>query len=643
AIHSATGEPMPVWVADYVLGGYGTGAIMAVPAHDERDYDFAKAFGLPVVDVMKQSGDKLFTGYAPLINSGDFNGLEGTEAKRAIVKALFDIGAGKGATKYKLRDWIFSRQHYWGEPIPVVHCAQCAAKEAQPKISLSFYDQPTWDAILGGVKTVESRALNPAEPDRFFGHIKAGDVVELVNKPADTRLAIKILEARHFDSVEALNADHAWATSVSETGTKKALAKQIADFASYAPDYMDRIKANGLVAWRFQPLTKVVPLPESALPLELPVVESYEPTGTGESPLAAITDWVNTTCPDCGGPAKRETDTMPNWAGSSWYYLRYMDPHNPKAFASKQNLAYWGQVDHYNGGMEHTTLHLLYSRFWHKFLYDQGLVPTSEPYAKRTSHGVILGPDGQKMSKSRGNVINPDHVIEQYGADTIRLYEMFMGPFEEEKAWSEEHLAGVSRFIYRVWTLAQDLIAAHGDAPAPTGPSQENTGELALAVDRLTHKTLQKVHHDIESMSFNTMVSALMEYVNYLTRAKVKTQLLAPEAADLSRRTVRALVLMLAPSAPHLAEELWRQLGETSSVHAASWPKYDPAALKEDMVTIVVQVNGKVRANLLAPIEATNAELEELARADANVAKFLTGTIAKTIVVPRKLVNFVVK
>jgi leucyl-tRNA synthetase len=494
-----TGDEMPVWIADYVLAGYGTGAIMAVPAHDQRDYDFAKAFELPIKVVLEDD---------VVVATGEFKGLSLGEAKTAITAKLEQDGIGRKAVNYKLRDWIFSRQHYWGEPIPVVHC--------------------------------------------------------------DT---------------------------------------------------------DG-----------VVPVPEDQLPITLPEVEFYEPTETGESPLAAITDWVNTTCPKCGGPAKRETDTMPNWAGSSWYYLRYIDPHNDKAFADADKLKYWLSVDLYNGGMEHTTLHLLYSRFWHKFLYDEGLVPTAEPYAKRRSHGMILGPDGRKMSKSIGNVINPDQVVERYGADALRLYEMFMGPFEDQTAWSDERLNGVSRFLYRVWTLAQDLMANDSQSEV------SNAGEIALAVDRATHKTLKKVHEDIESMHFNTMVSGLMEYVNTLTAAKTRAELVSPDNAALAQRTLRSLILMLAPVVPHMAEELWHQLGEEGSVHVAAWPAYDPALVKDDLVEIIVQVNGKLRANLVMPVEASDDELTEAAKADAHVAEYLSqGELVKTIVVPRKLVNFVVK
>jgi leucyl-tRNA synthetase len=455
--------------------------------------------------------DFTYTGEGPLVNSQKYGGLEGAAAKHAIIEDLFKAGAGKHATKYKLRDWIFSRQHYWGEPIPVIHCDK--------------------DGI--------------------------------------------------------------------------------------------------------------VPVPADQLPVELPKVEHYEPTDTGESPLAAMTDWVNVKCPKCGGPAKRETDTMPNWAGSSWYFLRYADPKNDQAFADRAKLDMWSPVTLYNGGMEHTTLHLLYSRFWHKFLYDQGLVPAPEPYAARRSHGMILAPDSHKMSKSRGNVINPDDVIKHYGADALRIYEMFMGPFEDATSWSDERLGGISRFLVRIWKLAQELHDAHNHTPSGQ-PVEEDA--FSTAVDRSTHKTLKKVHGDIESMAFNTMVSALMEHLNYLTSADVKAKLLQPQYAALAWRTLRTLILMIAPAAPHVAEELWHQIGEEGSVHAAAWPKYDPKLIQDDLVELAVQVNGKLRGTITVPVDASEDELKELAAAQESVAKYLDGqTIAKTIVVPRKIVNFVVR
>lgn len=504
-----TGEDMPVWIADYVLMGYGTGAIMAVPAHDERDFEFAQKFDLSVARVI-EGGDLPYAGEGTLVNSSQFDGLPSSEAKPKITAWLEEKSLGKKATKYKLRDWVFSRQRYWGEPIPMIHCPKCG----------------------------------------------------------------------------------------------------------------------------------VVPVPDDQLPVKLPEVESYEPTETGESPLATVEDWVNVTCPKCGGPAKRETDTMPNWAGSSWYFLRYIDPHNDKAFADPEKLKYWLPVDLYNGGMEHTTLHLLYSRFWHKFLFDQGLVPTPEPYARRRSNDVILGPDGQKMSKSKGNIISPDPIIESQGADTLRLYELFIGPFENTAAWSDERLAGINRFLHKVWNLAQDMIVA----PKVAMDSDGDRGAFELEVDRITHKTIKKVGHDIETMSFNTAVSALMEYVNFLASASNRQRLLQGDAYELRQRTLRSLLLMLAPLAPHLAEELWEALGETDSIHLAPWPRYDEALIKDDVVEIAIQVNGKLRGTMLMPADTTEEELQKAAGEVPSVKKYVDGqTVAKTVTVPRKLVNFVLK
>jgi len=780
-----THEKMPVWIADYVLAGYGTGAIMAVPAHDDRDFAFAKAFNLPVINVIdpvmvrddardlkeykrhhkivavvendngevltinwgpkyggrltiggtiedneapettalrevaeetgyhdvevlatgaetmhykyfafsKQEGHdvtvkfvhlrlksdqrrdqqldesekkkftvewvsrdqaerditeplhryavekfltgRVYTGDGVLVNSGQFDGLTTAEAKRAIVQWLFDHGLGRHATTYRLRDWIFSRQHYWGEPIPIVHCPHCAARSAKPKLSLSFYDQPTWDAILAQVKTVESRALNPAEPGRFFGDIRPGDVLELVNKPTGEKVAVEVAAAKQFASVEEFHGDNDWIEGVSETGVRKSLEQQRSAFGSYAPDYLGRIKNHGLIAWKIHLLTEAVPVPDDQLPVKLPEVEHYEPTGTGESPLAAIPEFVNTACPQCGGPARRETDTMPNWAGSSWYWLRYMDPHNEHEFAARAALDYWGMVDIYLGGMEHTTLHLLYSRFWHQFFYDQGLVPLGEPYAARRGQGIVLAADGRKMSKSLGNVVNPTDIVARYGADTFRLYIMFMAPYDETTPWSDERLNGVSRFLYRVWALVQQLREPRPAAGLPGGITE-------TAADRVTHKTLKKVHDDLAGMRFNTYVSTLMEYVNYLNSPDNLAQI--RNLPDLAGRTIRTLILMLAPAAPHLAEELWHELGEQGSVHTAPWPAYNPALIKDDLVTIVVQVNGKVRGQIAAPADASEADLINLATAEPKVAARLEGKkIANTVVVPRRLVNFVAK
>lgn len=518
AVNPVNGDKMPIWIADFVLGGYGTGAVFA-DAHDDRDVEFAKKFDLPlktsILPLNKEEQEDVknlrtcFTGDGILYNSDQFDGLTSAEARPKITQFLEKTGQAKPMVKYKLRDWVFSRQHYWGEPIPIIHCPKCGA----------------------------------------------------------------------------------------------------------------------------------VPVPEDQLPLTLPEVEHYEPTDTGESPLAAMTEWVNVACPTCGNPAKRETDTMPNWAGSSWYYLRYADPVNNQAFADPAKLKYWGAVDMYLGSMEHTTLHLLYSRFWHQFLYDQKLVPTPEPYAARRGQGMVLAADGRKMSKSLGNVINPMEYIHKMGADSLRLYVMFMAPYDETTEWSDERLNGVNRFVFRAWGLAQSL-AANTSSQMSSGTE----GAVQTAVDRMTHKTLKKVHQDLQAMRFNTVISALMENVNFLNEPQMRKTLAQPEYAALAQRTVRYLVLMLAPLAPHLAEELWQHLGETQSVHVAPWPEYDPELIKDDIVEIAIQVNGKLRGTMTAAVDAGDDELKQAAAQVESVKKYLAEkTVIKTIVVARKLVNFVVK
>ena len=492
AVNPVNGKEIPIFISDYVLISYGTGAIMAVPAHDERDYDFAKKFDLPIVEVVK-GGDvtkEAFTDCATgvMVNSGFLDGMSVDEAKKAITEWLAEKGLGTPKTNFKLRDWVFSRQRYWGEPIPMVNCEKCG--------------------------------------------------------------------------------------------------------------------------W--------VPLPESELPLVLPEIKDFEPTGDGESPLARHTEWVNTTCPCCGGPAKRETDTMPQWAGSSWYFLRYMDPHNNDALASREALEYWSPVDWYNGGMEHTTLHLLYSRFWHKFLYDIGVVPTREPYQKRTSHGMILGENGEKMSKSRGNVVNPDDIVRDYGADTMRLYEMFIGDFEKSAPWNTASIKGCRRFLERVWSLADILV--DGD-----GYSAELEGAM--------HRTIKKVTEDIEVLKMNTAIAAMMSLLNEIYDKK-----------SITRGEFKTLLILLNPFAPHITEELWQQCGYEGQLAHAKWPEFDEAKCVEDTVEIAVQVNGKLRAKLTVATGAAKEDAIAAAKAEPNVAKALEGkTICKEIYVPGKLVNIAVR
>ena len=492
AVNPVNDNEIPIYISDYVLISYGTGAIMAVPGHDNRDWEFAKKFGLPVVEVVA-GGDVQNAPYTDcaegkMVNSGFLNGMSVEEAKAAMQKWLIEKGLGYIKTNYKLRDWVFSRQRYWGEPIPMVYCEKCG----------------------------------------------------------------------------------------------------------------------------------YVPLPESELPLMLPNVESYEPTDNGESPLAKMTDWINTTCPHCGGHAVRETDTMPQWAGSSWYYLRYCDPHNDKEIASKEALDYWCPVDWYNGGMEHTTLHLLYSRFWHKFLYDIGVVPNPEPYSKRTSHGMILGEDGVKMSKSRGNIINPDDIIRDYGADTMRVYEMFMGDFEKAAPWSSKSIKGSKRFLEKIWTLSEQLTDGDGYRP-----------ELETEF----HRTIKKVSEDIETLKMNTAIAALMSLLNTLQ-----------SKGNVTRGEYKTFLLLLNPFAPHITEELWTLCGYEGMLNEAAWPSFDESKCIDSTVEIAVQVNGKIKAriNVAADISSDAAIAE--AKALAAVSKELEGkNIVKELYVPKRLVNIVVK
>ncbi|MGM9612999.1 MAG: leucine--tRNA ligase [Butyricicoccus sp.] len=493
AINPVNGKEIPIFVSDYVLMGYGTGAIMAVPAHDDRDWDFAKKFGCEIIEVVAGGEDVQKAAFTAkdetgiLVNSEFLNGKTVKDAIPAMIEWLESKGIGRAKVQYKLRDWVFSRQRYWGEPIPLVWCDKCG--------------------------------------------------------------------------------------------------------------------------W--------VPVPEDQLPLTLPNVESYEPTENGESPLAKMTDWVNTTCPCCGGPAKRETDTMPQWAGSSWYFLRYMDPHNDKAIASKEALEYWGPVDWYNGGMEHTTLHLLYSRFWHKFLYDIGVVPTKEPYAKRTSHGMILGENGEKMSKSRGNVVNPDEIVDTYGADTMRLYEMFIGDFEKAAPWSPKSIKGCRRFLERIWNLFEQV---------QEGDSYSAQHEV------LMHKTIKKVGEDIENLKANTAIAALMTMVNEFYDKGV------------NKAEYKTLLTLVSPFAPHITEELWQMLGETSVLSLEPWPAYDEAKTIESSIEIGVQVNGKLKSTIQLPMDCEQQAAIDTALADEKVKKAIEGkNLIKTIVVKNKIVNLVVK
>lgn len=660
AVNPATRENIPIWVADYVLMDYGTGAIMAVPAHDERDFAFAQKFGLPIKQVIEPileqsegtaafrkdepvkdsdgiiaiikhwSEDKYLGLYWPEPKWGTFltGGIdEGFTPEQTVLKEILEETGYKNAMIVNKLGVIHSKYYH------------------EPKAQNRFGHAPTFyvelqdderDRVSDDEKAKhETKWLTKAELRDFLTATSHLQALDLLENPVFTGDGI-LANSGQFDGMtvkEGKKAITNWLEQerVGKTEVQYKLRDWIFSRQHYWGEPIPVIHCSKC---------GVVPVPEDQLPVELPDVEAYEPTETGESPLAAITDWVNVDCPKCGSPARRETDTMPNWAGSSWYYLRYIDPQNDRAFADPDKLKYWLMVDMYNGGMEHTTLHLLYSRFWHKFLFDQGFVPTPEPYAKRRSHGMVLAPDGNKMSKSKGNVINPDQVIAKFGADSLRLYEMFMGPYDQAIDWSDEKLAGINRFLNKVWDLGMDLASTNKAELADTAED----GVFEVGVDQMVHKTLKKVDERLDRRDFNTMVSALMELINYLNSADVRPQLISQKFDALARRILQMVALMLAPSAPHMAEELWAQLGNTESVHLQAWPKYDPGLVKDDVVTIIVQVNGKLRGEFVVETGASREDIER--EADIKNDEFnwtADAEVIKTIVVPGKLVNFVTK
>ncbi len=709
ATNPLTNEKMPVWIADYVLAGYGTGAIMAVPAHDERDLAFAQAFGLPIKPVIQAprtktalilhgaTGDNQSSWIPWLKSQLEIFGYD------VIAPSLPNSDRPDGSAwlealepyAEKLNHDSLIIGHSLGCPIAEQFIAKHDLKIAKLLLVAPAFESMDWDDYLKtnaddlsapGVKDISTTPVDRAalaanvgqvivfgsQDDPYipyqllqehvaatlpnakfqgfenYHHFNGGagikDLPEALNYLIDGIFSGsgQLVNSGQFDGLEGAEAKRAIINFLKELGIGKASVKfKLRDWIFSRQHYWGEP-----IPVIHCPKDGVVPVPEDQLPVTLPDVEHYEPTETGESPLAAITDWVNVDCPKCGGPAQRETDTMPNWAGSSWYYLRYMDAKNDQAFASKEAMDYWKEVDLYLGGMEHTTLHLLYSRFWHQFLHDQGLVPTAEPYAARRGQGIVLAADGRKMSKSIGNVVNPTDIIATHGADTLRLYILFMAPYDESTAWSEDRLNGASRFVYRVWTLFQEVLLPEGIESSIESPDDDraNPGTFELEVDKFTHKTIQKIHNDLHEMRFNTVISTLMEYVNFLTKAENKHRLTQAHHNALRERTARTLALLLAPVTPHIAEELWHELGETESVHVSPWPKYDPELIKDDFVTIAVQVNGKVRASILAEAGATEDELKNAAAAETKVAAYLAeGTLIKTIVIPRKVVNFVVR
>jgi leucyl-tRNA synthetase len=612
-------EKIPIWIADYVLSSYGTGAIMAVPAHDERDYAFAKQYGLPIVEVIQKPAGfngQCYSGTGDMQHSGDFNGMRSEEFQKVIVEWLERERKGKAATNYKLRDWVFSRQRYWGEPIPLVHCATCKQDVLEHARELHFSNQASWQKIVDGRKTVETRALNPGERGRYFGDIGVGDYLKLVNMLTNATLYYRVTDVEQYGGLRALLKD---TKNIQRMAFEKP-CKDVPDLEAeygFTLDYVERIEKNGLIAWGITPVQPgIVGVPEAQLPVTLPKVEKYEPTGTGESPLAGIEAWVNTTCPQCGGPAKRETNTMPQWAGSNWYFLRYCDPHNTKQLADPAKLKAWLPVDTYIGGAEHAVLHLLYARFIYEFLFDIGAVPKDvgdEPFTKLINQGLILAEDGQKMSKSRGNVINPDLILREYGADSLRMFEMFMGPLQDAKPWSTRGIVGVRRFLEKVWQLQEKVKDGSG-------------------LHRETHALVQQIGDGIESFSLNTAVSNFMKWTNA-----------AATWESVSRKEFEIFLTLLSPFAPHLAQELWSQLGHADQVHAQSWPTFNVAKVVAEEVEIVVQVNGKVRDRFTVPSGTTEEDLQTQALQAKKIQQWLAGKQPKKVIVVKgKLVSIVV-
>ncbi len=685
AINHLTGWKMPIYIANFAVFEYGTGIVKCTPTHDQRDFEFAKKYDLKFVPVIKPKNSEplealkmkeAYIGEGVMMNAGKFTGLTTDKARGAVAEHTLKEGHGRRITNYKLRDWVFSRQHYWGEPIPMVYCEACAKKKYTYVLIHGYYDASDHAWLKWAEKELKKQGHevvvldlpNPKNPnvdeqvDFLLERIKIDENTVLVGHSLGGCVALKLLdkanqkvskvvlvdsfirpefsdEARkavenscdwefNFKKLKSLSDEFIILSDQNYSVVTPGQDKEMSDLlegrlvvteplephfrGKKEPSVLEQLKNDG---W--------VPLPEDQLPLELPKVEKYQPMNTGESPLAAVTDWVDTTCPVCGEAAKRETDTMPNWAGSNWYFLRYTDPKNNKALADPEKLKFWMAVDWYNGGMEHTTLHLLYSRFIYKFLWDIEAVPKEcgpEPYIRRTSHGMILGEGGEKMSKSRGNVINPDDIVKEYGADTLRTYEMFMGPFDQAIPWSTNGVVGMKRFLERVWNLYQEL-------------DMKLLPEENRDLTKFIHQTIRKVSSDIEGMKFNTAIAQLMMMLNEMTDKKGYT-----------KKILDNYLILLSPFAPHIVEELWELLGNSESIFKSKWPKHDENLAKLDRITLVFQVNGKVRGKIDVEADISEDNAKDKAMEDLNVAKHLKGKeVKKVIFVPGKLVNFVVK
>lgn len=793
AINPFNKEEIPIFVADYVLAQYGTGAVMAVPAHDDRDYEFAKKHNLPIKEVIipkvvdkhdppKEDTETIFrravqvilinprsnkvlclkwkkfpwttfitggiegkespvqaarretieeTGYTDieyvktlggpveshfyanhkgvnrkahftalvyklksekqkpisteeaaihelawvtweelhqdknvkcseyeiwldryfnnehaytddgiLINSANYDGKTSEEARKEMTTWFEKEKVGTAKVNYKMYDWVFSRQRYWGEPIPIVHCERCAFEKYKKdaKLTLNFYYEDVWEDLKTGRKTLETRALNPEEPDRYFGDANIGDILHFNFKDKKTKQIkekklFKIKTKKTYSSVKEFYNDKLALSKLSKKHYSS--LKELSDDYSYTPNYLDRINENGLIAWEIEPVTLAIAVPEKELPVKLPEVKNYEPTGTGESPLATITEWVNTTCPKCGGPAKRETNTMPQWAGSCWYYLRYIDPGNNQQLIDSKKEKYWMPVDLYVGGAEHATRHLIYARFWHKFLYDIKVVSTKEPFQRLIHVGIINAEDGRKMSKRWNNVINPDDMVKEYGADALRVYEMFMGPFIQSIAWSTDGVKGTRRFLEKIHSMFEFW------NNFDWSPRSNTTVETKL------NRTIAKVSYDIDHFKFNTAISSLMEFINLfytMTEEAKASGKIGPEGEWISKIDFEKFLILLSPFAPHLAEELWEKLGNTESIFKSGWPAHDPKLIEDELLTVAVQINGKVRDQVLIARGANQAEVLKLAQESKKAKKYLEkAEIKKVIYVPDKLLSLVIK
>ena len=686
AINPATGESVPIYVADYVLMNYGSGAIMAVPAHDERDREFAKKYNLEIREVVEGDSeeDEVFSDEGVAVNSEFLDDLKTPQAKEEIINWLEENNLGKRDTNYQLRDWVFSRQRYWGEPVPLVHCEDCEQRDQKALIIHGFeatgesnwfpwmkekLQQEGFEVFVPTMTKNESPTIESwiEELKPYIEEMGKDDVI--IGHSLGARAALYLLketeqEIGHYYSIAGAIGDYSdrdWKEL--EEKWQNSDIDALREFEDRDIDWgkIDKLVYSKNVVlseddpfirketydlpegWHFQTVknkghflqkeaedlfeviknsknTGWIPLPEEELPLELPEVEEYEPTDTGESPLAKIEDWIKTECPRCGGEAERETDVMPNWAGSSWYFLRYMDPNNNGRFVSEEALDYWSPVDWYNGGMEHTTLHLLYSRFWNQFLYNCGYVSEKEPYKKRTSHGMILAEGGEKMSKSKGNVVNPDDVVDEYGADAVRTYIMFMGPFEQDAEWSEDGLKGVRRFLDRVWRLQSKV-------------SDSVPDEDKADANKHIHQAIKKSDEDIEEMGFNTAIAGMMECVNELNKLE-----------GIIEDQYKKLVKILSPFAPHMCEEIWQEVfGKSDSVSDASWPEYNEEYLQEETIEIAVQINGKVRDEVDIPADADEDQVREIIMDREQVQKYVEDKeVKKFIYVEGNLVSIVV-